>query len=44
MVMTWSLTLAGLPRDGAKTKAHNYKKMTKSEGPSENMGFNVKTV
>ena len=38
--MTWSLTLAGLPRVGAKSKPHDYKqKIQKNEGPSENMGF-----
>ena len=38
--MTRSLTLAGLPRAGAKSTPHsNKQKKTKNEGPSENMGF-----
>ena len=42
--MTWLLTLAGLPRAGAKQSAMITNKSTKSEGPFKNMGFNVKTV
>ena len=41
--MTWSLTLAGLPRVGAKSKPHDYKQKYKKEGPSENE-FHEKTV
>ena len=35
---------AGLPRAGENSKPHHYEKSTKNEGPSENMGFNEKTV
>ena len=37
--MTWSLTLAGLPRAGANSKPHRYKQGTRNEGPFENMIF-----
>ena len=42
--MTWSLTLAGLPRAGRKSKPHACKQNFKNEGPFENLGFNGKTV
>ena len=35
---------AGIPHKGKNSKPHHYKKGTKIEGPSENMGFNGKTV
>ena len=35
---------AGPPRKGESSKPHPYKKGTKIEGPSENVGFNRKTV
>ena len=35
---------AGLPRAGKNSEPHHYKKTTKIKGPSENMGFNGKTV
>ena len=35
---------AGLPRAGKNSKPHQSKKITKLEGPSENMGFKGKTV
>ena len=35
---------AGIPHKGKNSKPHPYKKSTKIEGPSENMGFNGKTV
>ena len=34
----------GLLRAGENSKPYDYKKSTKIEGPSENMGFNGKTV
>ena len=34
----------GLPRAGANSKPHDYKKRINTEGPSEDMGFNGKTV
>ena len=35
---------AGLSHKGENSKPHHYKKGTKIERPSENMGFNGKTV
>ena len=37
--MTFSMTLPGLPRAGADRELHRYKKNTKNEGPSKNIGF-----
>ena len=41
--MTWSLTIAGLPRAGANSKPHRYKQSTEIEGPFEK-DFHGKTV
>ena len=35
---------AGLPRSRKNSKPRDYKKSTKREGPSENMGLNGKTI
>ena len=35
---------SGLPHKGETSKPHQYKKGTKKEGASENMGFNGKTT
>ena len=43
LVLTKSVTSAGLPGAGAISKARHYKqKRQKNEGPPENMGFNGK--
>ena len=44
LVMTRSLTLAGLPRAGAKQSPMMTNKSTKTEQSSEKKGFNGKTV
>ena len=44
LVMTWSLTLAGLARAGENSKPYDYKQNTQNEGPFEKMGFKRKTV
>ena len=36
LVASWSLTPAGLILAGANSKPHDYKQITKNEGPSEN--------
>ena len=43
--MTWSLTLAGLPRAGANSKPHHYKqKVQKMKGLSVTLNYVNKTI
>ena len=45
LVMTKSVSSAGLPPAGANSKHHYYKQIVqKNEGPTENRGFKGKTV
>ena len=45
LVMTWPMTLAGLPREGAVSKGPWLQsERTKNEGPSEKMSFSGETV
>ena len=44
LVMTRSMTLARLASADAILEHHHYRKTTKAEGPSENMGFNGKCL
>ena len=44
LVTPKSMTLAGLPRAGTKSKPHLYKQNVQKHMDLENMGFNERTV